>query len=175
MQAFCKSLPEDRILHGDDYDLDDILRKDGGKRIYILGSTGAKLTYEHAINILTRYASSLVRITPYGFISDNGLHKEPKSNTKMTCQLGFIMSLPPSVNLMFAKSSCQKSRPFEESSEHPQPARSQQSNQQLLMPAYCSEKTTCSMTASDRSTRNVSQPCEMLNWRSRRRPRIPTV
>lgn len=64
MQAFCKSLPKDRILHGDECDLVDILRKDEGKRTYIMGSTGAKLTYEHAITILTRYASSLVRLMP---------------------------------------------------------------------------------------------------------------
>lgn len=69
MQAFCKSLPKDRILQGDDCDLVDILRKDEGRRTYIMGSTGAKLTYEHAINILTRYASSLVRMTPDGLSS----------------------------------------------------------------------------------------------------------
>lgn len=50
------------MLHGDDYDLYDILRKDEGKRTYVLESTGAKLTYEHAINILSRYASSLVSL-----------------------------------------------------------------------------------------------------------------
>lgn len=69
MQAFCKSLPEDRLLHGDECDLADIVRKDDGKRTYTMESTGAKLTYEHAMNILTRYASSLVRMRPDTCIS----------------------------------------------------------------------------------------------------------
>lgn len=61
MQAFCKSLPEDRILRGDDFELDAVLnKKEAGRRVYEIESTGAKLTYAHAINILTRYASSLV-------------------------------------------------------------------------------------------------------------------
>ncbi|OJJ50927.1 hypothetical protein ASPZODRAFT_155932 [Penicilliopsis zonata CBS 506.65] len=59
MQKFCESLPEDRILHGYDYDIDSIIHKDGEKRIYQIPSTGAKLTYHSAIAILARYASSL--------------------------------------------------------------------------------------------------------------------
>ena len=59
MKAFCKSLPEDRLLHGNDHDLDILLKKEEKKRIYTVPSTGAKLTYGHAINVLERYASSL--------------------------------------------------------------------------------------------------------------------
>jgi len=59
MQDFCRSLPEDRLLHGNDHDLGGVLKKGEKRRSYTVPSTGAKLTYEHAINVLERYASSL--------------------------------------------------------------------------------------------------------------------
>jgi endoribonuclease Dicer len=59
MQAFCRSLPEDRLLNGNDHDLDVVLKKEEKTRIYTIPSTGAKLTYGHAINVLEHYASSL--------------------------------------------------------------------------------------------------------------------
>ncbi|RAL13999.1 putative RNA helicase/RNAse III [Aspergillus homomorphus CBS 101889] len=57
MQEFCETLPEDRLLHGND-DLERILEKEADKRTYTT-PTGAKLTYHSAIAILARYASSL--------------------------------------------------------------------------------------------------------------------
>lgn len=60
MKRFCEALPEDRLLQGNDYDLDTLLEKEEGKRTYTIASTGAKLTYHSAIAILARYASSLV-------------------------------------------------------------------------------------------------------------------
>ncbi|KAJ5101747.1 hypothetical protein NUU61_003969 [Penicillium alfredii] len=61
MQKFCKALPEDRLLHGNDEDLDASLRKGEGEgaRIYTIPSSGAKLTYRHAVDVLHRYAHSL--------------------------------------------------------------------------------------------------------------------
>ncbi|KAJ5690285.1 hypothetical protein N7462_004677 [Penicillium macrosclerotiorum] len=59
MQTFCQTLPEDRLLRGLDHDLNPVLRKDEGTKIYTIPSTGAKLTFRHAITILGRYASSL--------------------------------------------------------------------------------------------------------------------
>lgn len=59
MQAFCKSLPADRILNGNGHDMDVTLKKEEKKRIYTIPSSGAKLTYGHAINVLERYAASL--------------------------------------------------------------------------------------------------------------------
>ncbi|THC97880.1 hypothetical protein EYZ11_002631 [Aspergillus tanneri] len=58
MQNFCETLPEDRILYGNDYDLESMLQKEG-KRTLTIRATGATLTYHSAIAILARYASSL--------------------------------------------------------------------------------------------------------------------
>lgn len=60
MENFCNTLPRDRLLLGNDHDLDGVLRKEDGRRVYTIPSTGAKLTYRHAVDILSRYANSLV-------------------------------------------------------------------------------------------------------------------
>ncbi|KAJ5893547.1 dicer-like protein 1 [Penicillium taxi] len=57
MSAFCTRLPQDRILQGD-MDLSNFLQDDA-KRIYKIPSSGAKLTYRHAVEVLARYAGSL--------------------------------------------------------------------------------------------------------------------
>ncbi|OKP10578.1 Dicer-like protein 1 [Penicillium subrubescens] len=61
MRSFCETLPKDRLLCGHDYDLDlkTVLGKQKGQRSYTIQSTGAKLTYGHAIDVLARYAASL--------------------------------------------------------------------------------------------------------------------
>lgn len=59
MRRFCECLPEDRLLHGNEHDINAIIEKEEGKRTYTVASTGAKLTYHSAIAILARYASSL--------------------------------------------------------------------------------------------------------------------
>lgn len=60
MQAFCSALPRDRLLLGDEVDINRVFETDERKRTYTIQSTGAKLTYTHAINVLSRYAASLV-------------------------------------------------------------------------------------------------------------------
>lgn len=62
MKNFCNLLPEDRKLHGDDYDLGVLVHEENRKRTYTITSTGAMLTYRHAIGVLARFASSLVRV-----------------------------------------------------------------------------------------------------------------
>lgn len=61
MKSFCEALPEDRLLHGHDSDIDikTVLGKQKGKRTYTIQSTGARLTYGHAIDVIARYAASL--------------------------------------------------------------------------------------------------------------------
>ncbi|KAJ5527211.1 dicer-like protein 1 [Penicillium frequentans] len=59
MQAFCSALPRDRLLLGDEVDINRVFETDERKRTYTIQSTGAKLTYTHAINVLSRYAASL--------------------------------------------------------------------------------------------------------------------
>lgn len=67
MRRFCEILPEDRILHGNDHDLDSFLQEEEGRRTFTVKSTGAKLTYHSAIAILARYASSLVSFVAWIF------------------------------------------------------------------------------------------------------------
>lgn len=61
MRNFCNLLPEDRKLCGPDNDLENIVHGDSRKRTYTVATTGAKLTYRHAVDVLSRFASSLVR------------------------------------------------------------------------------------------------------------------
>ncbi|RMJ25984.1 hypothetical protein PHISP_03162 [Aspergillus sp. HF37] len=59
MKSFCEALPQDRILHGNDNDMDYILQQGEGEKIYPVRATGAKLTLRSATTVLDRYASSL--------------------------------------------------------------------------------------------------------------------
>ena len=59
MESFCKALPRDRLLLGNEHELDGLHKADS-RRTYTIPSTGAKLTYRHAVDILSRYANSLV-------------------------------------------------------------------------------------------------------------------
>ncbi len=59
MQVFCESLPEDRILKGNDGPL-GLSGSEEVERVYTIKSSGAKLTYHSALAVLSRYASSMV-------------------------------------------------------------------------------------------------------------------
>ncbi|KXG47436.1 uncharacterized protein PGRI_013060 [Penicillium griseofulvum] len=59
MKNFCNMLPDDRKLYADDHDMGVLIHEDGRKRTYTIPSTGAMLTYRHAIGVLARFASSL--------------------------------------------------------------------------------------------------------------------
>ncbi|KAJ5705739.1 hypothetical protein N7536_001428 [Penicillium majusculum] len=59
MKNFCNLLPEDRKLCGDDHDMGVLIQEENRKRTYTIPSTGAMLTYRHAIGVLARFASSL--------------------------------------------------------------------------------------------------------------------
>ncbi|KAJ5952210.1 uncharacterized protein N7479_010623 [Penicillium vulpinum] len=59
MKNFCNLLPDDRKLYADDHDMGVLVREEDRKRTYTIKSTGAMLTYRHAIGVLARFASSL--------------------------------------------------------------------------------------------------------------------
>ncbi|KAI1881337.1 hypothetical protein JX265_000163 [Neoarthrinium moseri] len=59
LHAFCSTMPEDRLLKGNDFDMDFFLRKDKSKRVFKIEKTGAKLTYESSLVVLASYVSSL--------------------------------------------------------------------------------------------------------------------
>jgi endoribonuclease Dicer len=61
MTNFCKLLPEDRNIFGKEDGLEKIIQEEARKRTYTVATTGAKLTYPHARDVLDRFASSLVR------------------------------------------------------------------------------------------------------------------
>jgi hypothetical protein len=48
-------------LYGGDHDVGLLIQEENRKRTYTIPSTGAMLTYRHAIGVLARFASSLVR------------------------------------------------------------------------------------------------------------------
>lgn len=58
MQTFCDTLPEDRLLKGNDGPLSSYMEE--AERAYTIKSSGARLTYHSALAVLARYASSLV-------------------------------------------------------------------------------------------------------------------
>ncbi|KAJ6144524.1 dicer-like protein 1 [Penicillium chermesinum] len=61
MLEFCKALPKDRILDdGNDEYLQTVRQAGRSQRTYTIPSTGAKLTYPHAMAVLSRYAESLI-------------------------------------------------------------------------------------------------------------------
>ncbi|KAL9000121.1 MAG: hypothetical protein Q9169_001196 [Polycauliona sp. 2 TL-2023] len=59
MRQFCESLPGDRILQGNDADLDTALLKERNFRIYVDPVSGAKLTYASSLVVLGHFVSCL--------------------------------------------------------------------------------------------------------------------
>ena len=58
MRQFCESLPGDRLLQGNDFDLGDL--SDSMQRSLTDLETGAKLTYGSSLAILSHFVSCLV-------------------------------------------------------------------------------------------------------------------
>ncbi|KZF23112.1 hypothetical protein L228DRAFT_219379 [Xylona heveae TC161] len=59
MRGFCEALPADRILQGDDYDLDAALFREKDYRAYIEPETKARLTYGSTLAVLARFIGCL--------------------------------------------------------------------------------------------------------------------
>lgn len=60
MRRFCEALPADRLLQGNDYDLDITLAKEKSMRKYTDPETGATLTYYSSLPILEHFIGCLV-------------------------------------------------------------------------------------------------------------------
>lgn len=60
MRRFCEALPADRLLQGNDYNLDTALAKEKSMRRYTDPETGATLTYTSALVILQHFVTCLV-------------------------------------------------------------------------------------------------------------------
>ena len=60
LEQFCRALPEDRLLTGNNYNMDYILAKErSSTRTYTEPTTGAKLTYRMALGTLANFVASL--------------------------------------------------------------------------------------------------------------------
>jgi endoribonuclease Dicer len=60
LKRFCNSLPADRMLTGNDFDMDYFLAKERSHRVYKT-SQGAKLTYKMSLMVLANFVDSLPR------------------------------------------------------------------------------------------------------------------
>lgn len=59
MRSFCQQLPEDRLLSGNDKQVDQIMAKEKNLQVYTEPSTGAKLTYGNALGFLANFVSAI--------------------------------------------------------------------------------------------------------------------
>jgi endoribonuclease Dicer len=60
LKEFCQALPEDRLLSGNNYNIDYFLAKERNiMRTYTEPSTGAKLTYRMSLSVLANFVASL--------------------------------------------------------------------------------------------------------------------
>lgn len=64
MRQFCEALPADRLLQGEDYNLDTALAKEKIHRRFEDPKTGASLTYYSAMVVLAHFVSLLVSLPP---------------------------------------------------------------------------------------------------------------
>ena len=65
MRNFCEALPADRLLLGNDCDLDETLKKERNYRVYTDPVTRARLTYRSSLGNLAHFISCLVRTVGY--------------------------------------------------------------------------------------------------------------
>ena len=61
MRDFCNRLPSDRLLYGNDFDLDTCLSKERAYQTYTEPSTGAKLSFASVLTQLSHFVSCLTR------------------------------------------------------------------------------------------------------------------
>ncbi|TAQ86792.1 hypothetical protein B7494_g4871 [Chlorociboria aeruginascens] len=59
LKRFCAQLPEERLLRGNDFDMDHFLGKERTHRTYTVPETGAKLTYRMSLMVLANFVDSL--------------------------------------------------------------------------------------------------------------------
>lgn len=60
MRRFCEALPADRLLQGNDCNLEGALAKERSLRTYTEPLTGAKLTYGSSLPVLAHFVGRLV-------------------------------------------------------------------------------------------------------------------
>jgi endoribonuclease Dicer len=79
MRRFCESLPEDRLLTGNDYDIEYLLSQEKKVRHYTDPASGAKLTYRLSLMVLSNFVGSLPQNSDCGLKAEyvlTGLGKQ---------------------------------------------------------------------------------------------------
>lgn len=74
LRNFYNTLSEDRLLTGNDYNIDYFLAKERSHRSYTVPSTRAKLTYKISLNILANFISTLPRPLDTVYTADYVVH-----------------------------------------------------------------------------------------------------
>jgi endoribonuclease Dicer len=59
LNTFCRALPADRKLTGNNFNMDHFLAKEKSHRVYRVPETGAKLTYKMSLMVLANFVNSL--------------------------------------------------------------------------------------------------------------------
>ena len=65
MRNFCEALPADRLLQGNEYELETELAKEKSHRKYIDPESGATLTYASSLVVLAHFVGCLVSIRKF--------------------------------------------------------------------------------------------------------------
>ncbi|KAL1640518.1 Dicer-like protein 1 [Diplodia intermedia] len=84
MRQFCEALPEDRLLKGNDADLDELMLDCKGSRRYTEPSTGAKLTYDSSLSVLAHFTAALPR---QGEVASEPLYIISSQSGKFVCEV----------------------------------------------------------------------------------------
>ncbi|OJD36494.1 dicer-like protein 1 [Diplodia corticola] len=84
MRQFCEALPEDRLLKGNDADLDELMQDRKDFRRYTEPSTGANLTYDSSLSVIAHFTASLPR---QGETVSEPLYIVSSQSSKFLCEI----------------------------------------------------------------------------------------
>ncbi|KAL8788944.1 MAG: hypothetical protein Q9195_007060 [Heterodermia aff. obscurata] len=95
MRQFCEALPADRLLQGNDCNLESVLAKEKSMRRYTEPETGATLTYTSSLVVLAHYVSCLAYLDKPKLpatTSSNGIMLQPNyfmttENKRYVCEV----------------------------------------------------------------------------------------
>lgn len=109
MREFCEALPADRLLQGEDYNLDTALAKEKGHRKFKDPTTGATLTYTSALVVLAHFVSRLVSLPQRSvrtILLTRHSHRITRPSSKRRTRYR------QRIGVLYAKLSCQRTPPY---------------------------------------------------------------
>lgn len=108
MRQFCEALPADRLLQGNDCNLEGALAEERLLRTFTEPLTGAKLTYSSSLPVLAHFVGCLVRMPIHQ--PNLQLTEDSPITAKQHCKRH--TSWPSKIGNMSAKSSCPRTPPY---------------------------------------------------------------